>query len=75
MTQEENLPEWKKLYRAALLETDANRLMDLILTPEREIYSRLRELSQNQDSCSKTSEIQEIAGALRNLRVLMSNKT
>ena len=75
MTQEENLPEWKKLYRAALLETDANRLMDLILTPEREIYSRLRELSQNQDSSSKTSELQEIDDALRNLRVLMSNKT
>ncbi|PYX70162.1 MAG: hypothetical protein DMG72_19335 [Acidobacteria bacterium] len=75
MTQEENLPEWKKLYRAALLETDANRLMDLILTAEREIYSRLRELSQNQDSSSKTSELQEIDDALRNLRVLMSNKT
>jgi len=75
MTQEENQPEWKKLYRAALLETDANRLMDLILTAEREIYSRLRELSQNQDSSSKTSELQEIDDALRNLRVLMSNKT
>jgi len=75
MTQEENQPEWKKFYRAALLETDANRLMDLILTAEREIYSRLRELSQNQDSSSKTSELQEIDDALRNLRVLMSNKT
>ena len=49
--------------------------MDLILTAEREIYSRLRELSQNQDSSSKTSELQEIDDALRNLRVLMSNKT
>ena len=75
MTQEENQPEWKKFYRAALLETDANRLMDLILTAEREIYSRLRELSQNQDSSSKTSELQEIDDALRNLHVLMSNKT
>lgn len=75
MTQEENQPEWKKLYRAALLETDTHRLMDQILTAEREIYSRLRELSQNQDSSSKTSELQEIDDALRNLRVLMSNKT
>jgi len=75
MTQEENQPEWKKLYHAALLETDSNRLMDQILTAEKAIYSRLHELSRNQDSSSKTSELQEIDDALRNLRVLMSNKT
>jgi len=47
--------------------------MDQILTAERVIYSRVHELSQNQDSSSKTSELQEIDDALRNLRVLMGN--
>jgi len=67
-------PAWQPEYRAALLEVDPKKLLELVHAAEGAIFNRLQELAQSSDSPDNKAERQAIQDALSNLRVLQREK-
>jgi hypothetical protein len=59
---------WQDCYRAALLETDWTRMVDLVQVAESEIHKRRLELSQDHNGTQEEREA--VVNALNGLRVL-----
>ena len=65
-----NAPCWRELYKAALFETDRNRLPERIADAEKAIVARARELFNT--STDNIEEDQALDDALYALRALQS---
>ncbi len=64
-------PEWQKIYHDALLELNAQKLVQRVNEAERAILSRLQEMRIGPDS---RVEAQAIEDALNGLRVLKNER-
>jgi hypothetical protein len=64
-------PEWQEPYRAALLELDAERLVQRVNAAETAIYLRLQELRMSSDGFLERKAIQD---ALNGLHVLQTKR-
>jgi hypothetical protein len=62
-----NQTEWTRIYRAALLECDLAKLPARIREAETAIFTRIRDLAEDSDSCH---ERELISDALFDLRTL-----
>lgn len=60
--------DWKKLYHAAVMETDWSRIEDHIHTAESAINDRLHQLSLNDGTPGEKEKIANAAVALEALR-------
>jgi hypothetical protein len=59
---------WQEAYRAALLETDWTKMVELVQAAESEIHKRRLELSKDHNGTQKEREA--VVNALNGLRVL-----
>jgi len=67
MSTHPNNAEWRTLYEAAILETDRNKISQLIFEAEHAIMDRIEDLNRSGDS---SAERGELLRALRLLRIL-----
>jgi hypothetical protein len=64
---------WQNLYKAALLETDWTKMVELVQKAESEIHKRRLELSK--DHSGTQEEREAVVNALNGLRVLRMDAT
>lgn len=62
------LSEWEKLYRAVLVETDRDRLADLIGAAESAIVGRRRELTKCEDADKERDAIEVAAEEILDIK-------
>jgi hypothetical protein len=63
-------PDWRTLYRAAILESDVSKVPDRIAEAKKEIVQRARELFQ--ENRNNIEEEQALDSAMRSLHVFRS---
>jgi len=63
-----NQAEWTRIYRAALLECDLAKLPTRIREAETAIFSRIRDLAEDSDSCHERELISDALFGLRTLQ-------
>lgn len=63
-----NQTEWTRIYRAALLECDLAKLPTRIREAETAIFTRIRDLAEDSDSCHERELISDALFGLRTLQ-------
>ena len=63
-----NQAEWTRIYRAALLECDLAKLPTRIREAETAIFTRIRDLAEDSDSCHERELISDALFGLRTLQ-------
>ena len=63
-----NRTEWTRIYRAALLECDLAKLPTRIREAETAIFTRIRDLAEDSDSCHERELISDALFGLRTLQ-------
>ena len=61
-------PEWHHLYRAAVMETDREKLKERVTDAENAIFIRLQSLASFDDHHAERHAIQDALSALRTLK-------
>jgi len=66
---EKRFPEWQSEYEAALLETDPQKLSELIHKAEAAIFNRLQALNTGSDGHIEHAALSDAAETLRRLQI------